>query len=86
MKTSTKFWISVFTLLFIGLQFNNDFIKGEIIILNVGLVFYFWFCIVYLFFYFFNFEKEDLEIHKLSILYCFNCVPITKFNNYLNSI
>lgn len=39
MKTSTKFWLVIFGLLFIGLQFNNTFFKLEYQVFKfIGLV------------------------------------------------
>ena len=86
MKTATKFWLVILGLLFIGLQFDVNFRESTLLILSLGFVFYFWFCVVYLVFYFIDYEKEDLLIHKLSILYWIICLPISKFNNWLNSL
>ena len=86
MKTSTKFWLTILGLTFIGLQFTQFFRETEIIIIAVVLFVYIIFCFCQLFLYLLELENIDKDFLKVNFLYWILYLPITKFNNWLNSL
>ena len=85
MKLSTKFWLVIFGLLFIGLQFTECFRDTEIIIIGVILFVYVIFCFCQMFLYLLGLENIDKDFLKVNFFYWIIYLPITKFNKYLDN-
>lgn len=86
MKTSTKFWVSISLPIFIYLQFNKHVLDFESYMFLILGCCYIIICAFHLFFYIFKVEPISEREIKSNIFYWVLYLPITKFNNWLNSL
>jgi hypothetical protein len=84
MKRSTKFWIIFSIIIFTGLQFIEFFRTITLWTLLFTIVVYLTYCIVSICLDFERTLKSD-EL-KYNVIYWIFYLPITKFNNWLNSL